>query len=155
MKLQINRTSTIILYLMIWKRFFDSARLVNSHSFDETFGRTMKRIDFRTVWPIFNFWNASVVTIMVRDVQGVYYIALFLGVTYSQIVLYIFQSFLIDVRFISCFAKQFLLINHWMMQTMHVLHFVICVWLELIEVISSHPKVLPIPSRLLVSRRPF
>lgn len=74
----------------------------------------MKRIDFRTVWPIFNFWNASVVTSKVRDVQGVYYIALFLGVTYSQIVLYIFQSFLIDFRFISCFAKPFLMINHWM-----------------------------------------
>lgn len=122
---------------------------------DEPFGRTMKRIDFRTVWPIFNFWNASVVTIMVRDVQGVYYIALFLGVTWSQIVLYIFQSFLIDFRFISCFAKPFLMMNHWMMQTMHVLHFVICVWLELIEVISSHLWCCQSQAVLLVSRRPF
>lgn len=67
----------------------------------------MKRIDFRTILPIFNFWNASVVTIMVRDVQGVYYIALFLNVTYSHIVLYVFQSFLNDFRTISFFVKQF------------------------------------------------
>ena len=169
MKLQINiGTSTIILYLMTWKRFFDSARLVNFRSLmkhsDEPWNALISE-QFGQ-FSIFEMPVLSPVrSEMCKVFIGVYYIALFLGVTYSQIVLYIFQSFLIDFRFISCFAKPFLMINHWMDDgyaciTLCDLRLVGINWRHFIPPFVKKNTlqvevVLPIPSRLLVSRRPF
>ena len=158
MKSQINIEHQSYYIWCLGNVFFDSARLVNfrslmKHSDEpwnalicERFGQ-FSIFEIPMLSPLWSEMCKVFITLQCFSVSLIHrlYCTFFI----------IFQSFLIDFRFISCFAKPFLMINHWMMQAMHVLHFVICVWLELIEVISSHPKVLPIPSRLLVSRRPF
>ena len=111
------------------------------------------------------FWNASAVTIMVRDGQGVYYSALLLPVTYSHIALYIFQSFLINSRIFSCFCWT--IFDDQALNDVDDACITVCD-LRLVGINQTHvgppfvnknplqvAVVLPLPSRLLVYRRPF
>lgn len=139
MKLQINiGTSTIILYLMTWKRFFDSARLVNFRSLmkhsDEPWNALISE-----QFGQFSIFEMPVLSPVRSEMCKVFITLLCFSVSLIHRLYCTFFN-----HFWSISASFPVLLNHfwWLiiewMTAMHVLHFVICVWLELIEGISSH-----------------
>lgn len=132
---------------MIWKRFFDSARLVNFRSLmkhsDEPWNALISE-----QFGQFSIFEMPVLSPLWSEMCKVFIALLCFSV--SLIHRLYCTSF---NHFWSIFASFPVLLNnfYWLIiewcRLCMKLHFVICVWLELIEVISSHTKVLPIPSR--------